>query len=175
MADDMGLGKTIQIITLLLHAKQEASHKCVPSLVVCPTTLIGNWEKECARFAPSLAVSIYQGHERRLELKQVDVILTSFGIFRRDLAKFSEKSWAFLIVDEAQNIKNSETAQTKAIKSLKAKHRIVMTGTPVENRLTELWNLFDFINPGYLGNLTQFKPNWPTLLKKRETPTLLKN
>jgi SNF2 family DNA or RNA helicase len=126
-------------------------------MVVCPTTLIGNWEKECARFASALNVSIYHGNERRLELKDVDLLITSYGVFRRDLEKFSTRNWDFLIVDEAQNIKNSETAQTKAIKSLKAKTLIAMTGTPVENRLTELWNIFDFINPGYMGSLTHFK------------------
>ncbi len=174
IADDMGLGKTIQIITLFLHAKSQGKQQ-VPSLVVCPTTLIGNWEKECARFAPSLKVSIYHGHERRLDLKQADVVITSFGVFRRDLAKFASKAWAFLVVDEAQNIKNSETAQTKAIKSLKAQHVIAMTGTPVENRLTELWNLFDFINPGYLGTLSQFKTELANPIEKtRDTQSIEK-
>jgi len=173
MADDMGLGKTIQIITLLLHAKNQMEQQNtaqVPSLVVCPTTLIGNWAKECARFAPFLNVSIYHGHERKLDLKNVDLVITSFGVFRRDLAKFSAKTWIFLIVDEAQNIKNSETAQTKAIKSLKASNLIAMTGTPVENRLTELWNLFDFINPGYLGNLSQFKTELANPIEKARDP-----
>lgn len=165
MADDMGLGKTIQVITLLLQHKNE-NKKTKPSLVICPTTLIGNWEKECQKFAPSLNLNIYHGNERQLNLKDIDVLITSYGIFRRDFKKFSAKNWNFLIIDEAQNIKNSETAQTKAVKSLKADNYIAMTGTPVENRLTELWNIFDFINKGYMGSLTQFKTELASPIEK---------
>ncbi|MFH0702894.1 MAG: DEAD/DEAH box helicase [bacterium] len=165
IADDMGLGKTIQVITLLLQYKNE-NKKLKPSLVICPTTLIGNWEKECRKFAPSLNLNIYHGTERQLDLKNIDVLITSYGIFRRDLKKFSSKDWNFLIIDEAQNIKNAETAQTKAVKSLKTDNYIAMTGTPVENRLTELWNIFDFINKGYMGSLTQFKTELATPIEK---------
>lgn len=165
IADDMGLGKTIQVITLLLQYKNEHK-KPKPSLVICPTTLIGNWEKECQKFAPTLNLNIYHGSERQLELKNIDILITSYGTFRRDVKKFSTKNWNFLIIDEAQNIKNSETAQTKAIKSLKADNYIAMTGTPVENRLTELWSIYDFINKGYLGSLTQFKTELATPIEK---------
>lgn len=165
MADDMGLGKTIQVITLLLQHKNE-NKKSKPSLVICPTTLIGNWEKECHKFAPSLNLNIYHGTERQLDLKNIDVLITSYGIFRRDFKKFSAKNWNLLVIDEAQNIKNSETAQTKAVKSLKADNYIAMTGTPVENRLTELWNIFDFINKGYMGSLTQFKTELASPIEK---------
>jgi uncharacterized Zn finger protein/superfamily II DNA or RNA helicase len=158
IADDMGLGKTLQVIALLLHHHHGSqTHETTPSLVVCPTTLLGNWAKECERFAPSLRVHLYHGSERQLPRQNVDVILTSYGVFRRDLKRFQTVDWRFFVIDEAQNIKNSDTAQTRAIKALKARHRIAMTGTPVENRLTELWNLFDFINPGYLSPLKQFK------------------
>lgn len=156
IADDMGLGKTIQVLTLLLQHKKENKHP-KPSLVVCPTTLIGNWEKECQKFAPSLNLNIYHGQERELITEDIDLLITSYGTFRRDIEKFNEQKWNFFIIDEAQNIKNSETAQTKAVKSLKSDNYIAITGTPVENRLTELWNIFDFINKGYMGSLTQFK------------------
>ncbi len=165
IADDMGLGKTIQVITLLLQYKND-NKDTKPSLVICPTTLIGNWEKECRRFAPSLNLNIYHGLERQLKTKDVDILITSYGTFRRDVKKFSAKEWSFLIIDEAQNIKNSETAQTKAIKSLKADNYIAMTGTPVENRLTELWNIYDFINKGYLGNMNRFKTELASPIEK---------
>jgi uncharacterized Zn finger protein/superfamily II DNA or RNA helicase len=176
IADDMGLGKTIQVITVLLQAQQEGKNT-LPSLVVCPTTLIGNWEKECQRFAPSLRLNIYHGNERHLGLEDVDVLITSYGTFRRDFQQFTEREWQFLIIDEAQNIKNSGTAQTQVIKALKAQNRIAMTGTPVENRLTELWNIFDFINPGYLGSITQFKTRLGNPIEKyqdRDTVEQLK-
>ncbi len=165
IADDMGLGKTIQVITLLLEYKKE-SKTSKPSLVICPTTLIGNWEKECQKFAPDLNLNIYHGQERELITKDIDLLITSYGTLRRDAKKFREKEWNFLIIDEAQNIKNSETAQTKAVKSINASNYIAMTGTPVENRLTELWNIFDFINTGYMGSLTQFKNELASPIEK---------
>jgi len=165
IADDMGLGKTIQVITLLLeYKKQNKTQKS--ALVVCPTTLIGNWEKECQKFAPSLNLNIYHGSERELNTENIDILITSYGTFRRDIEKFNKKDWSFLIIDEAQNIKNSETLQTKAVKALKADNYIAMTGTPVENRLTELWNIFDFVNKGYLGSLTQFKTELSSPIEK---------
>ncbi len=167
IADDMGLGKTIQVLTVLLQARQDAKNT-LPSLVVCPTTLIGNWEKECQRFAPSLRLNIYHGNERQLVVDAVDVVITSYGTFRRDFQQFSDRDWEFLIIDEAQNIKNSTTAQTQVIKALKSKYRIAMTGTPVENRLTELWNIFDFINPGYLGTISQFKTRLANPIEKAQ-------
>ena len=167
IADDMGLGKTIQVLTVLLQARQAEQNR-LPSLVVCPTTLIGNWEKECQRFAPSLQLNIYHGNERQLVVDDVDVVITSYGTFRRDFQQFSDREWEFLIIDEAQNIKNSTTAQTQVIKALKSKHRIAMTGTPVENRLTELWNIYDFINPGYLGTISQFKTRLANPIEKAQ-------
>ena len=159
IADDMGLGKTLQVITLLLKV-HSAKSSDTPSLVVCPTTLIGNWVKECAKFAPSLRVSVYHGAERSLKTKGADIVISSYGILRRDLKKFNKHDWNLFIIDEAQNIKNTETQQTKAIKSLKAKNFIAMSGTPVENRLSELWSIFDFINPGYMKSLREFNDNF---------------
>ena len=165
MADDMGLGKTIQAISLILKTKEEGNLKN-PVLVVCPTTLVGNWHKECARFAPSLNVSIYHGVERSLEVEEADVFVTTYGLLRNDIEKFREKSWDFVIIDEAQNIKNPDAAQTVAVKSIQGKTYIAMTGTPVENRLSELWSIFDFTNKGYLGNIARFQRNYAKPIEK---------
>jgi SNF2 family DNA or RNA helicase/uncharacterized Zn finger protein len=165
IADDMGLGKTIQVITLILKLKEDRKLRN-PVLVICPTTLIGNWHKECQRFAPSLSVLVYHGNERNLSIKNKDVVITSYGILRRDNEKFSEREWAVVVIDEAQNIKNPDTDQTKAVKSLKAESFIAMSGTPVENRLTELWSIFDFINRGYMGQLRSFQRRYAIPIEK---------
>jgi len=158
MADDMGLGKTIQVISLALKLKEENKLKS-PVLVICPTTLIGNWMKELQMFAPSLKAAVYHGLDRMLDLNN-DVILTTYAIMRIDVEEMKKNNWGMIIVDEAQNIKNPDTAQTIAIKSLKSNIKIAMTGTPVENRLTELWSIFDFINKGYLGSLKDFQKSY---------------
>ena len=164
MADDMGLGKTIQVISLLLKLKDEKRMKD-PAIVVCPTTLVGNWVKELATFAPSLKVGIFQGTDRVLDFK-VDVLITTFAILRIDIEQFKKQKFSAIIVDEAQNIKNPDTAQTQAVKTLKADIKIAMTGTPVENRLTELWSIFDFINKGYLGSLKDFQKSYAIPIEK---------
>ena len=158
MADDMGLGKTIQVISLILKMKEEGTLK-KPVLVICPTTLIGNWMKELQMFAPSLDAVVYHGAERKLDVKH-DVIMTTYAIMRIDVEELKKQDWGVIIVDEAQNIKNPDTAQTLAIKMLKSDVKIAMTGTPVENRLTELWSIFDFINKGYLGSLKDFQKSY---------------
>ncbi len=158
MADDMGLGKTIQVISLILKMKEEKSLD-KPVLVICPTTLIGNWMKELQMFAPSLDAVVYHGAERKLDVKH-DVILTTYAIMRIDVEELKKQQWGMIIVDEAQNIKNPDTAQTLAIKMLKSDVKVAMTGTPVENRLTELWSIFDFINTGYLGSLRDFQKSY---------------
>lgn len=158
MADDMGLGKTIQVISLILKMKEEGL-LTKPVLVICPTTLMGNWMKELQMFAPSIDAVIYHGTERKLDVKH-DVILTTYAIMRIDVEELKKQTWGMIIVDEAQNIKNPDTAQTLAIKMLKSDIKIAMTGTPVENRLTELWSIFDFINQGYLGSLREFQKSY---------------
>ena len=158
MADDMGLGKTIQVISLILKLKEEKS-LTKPVLVICPTTLMGNWMKELQMFAPTLDAVVYHGAERALDVKH-DVILTTYAIMRIDVEELKKQSWGMIIVDEAQNIKNPDTAQTLAIKMLKSDIKIAMTGTLVENRLTELWSIFDFINKGYLGSLKDFQKSY---------------
>ena len=155
IADDMGLGKTIQVISLILKLKEEGKLKA-PVLVICPTTLMGNWIKELKMFAPSLKASAYHGPERQLDLK-ADVLITTFAILRIDIEEVKKTNWGMVVVDEAQNIKNPDTSQTAAVKSLKSDIKIAMTGTPVENKLTELWSIFDFINKGYLGSIRDFQ------------------
>ncbi|MBQ8168777.1 DEAD/DEAH box helicase, partial [bacterium] len=158
VADDMGLGKTIQVISLILKMKEENLLK-KPVLVICPTTLMGNWMKELQMFAPTIDATIYHGSERQLDVNH-DVILTTYAIMRIDVEELKKHTWGVIIVDEAQNIKNPDTAQTLAIKMLKSDVKIAMTGTPVENRLTELWSIFDFINKGYLGSLKDFQKSY---------------
>lgn len=158
MADDMGLGKTIQVISLILKMKEDGKLK-KPVLVVCPTTLMGNWMKELEMFAPNLKAAIYHGAERQLDLKN-DIIMTTYAIMRIDVEELKKQGWSMVIVDEAQNIKNPDTAQTLSVKSIKSDIKIAMTGTPVENRLTELWSIFDFINHGYLGTLKEFQKSY---------------
>ncbi len=158
IADDMGLGKTIQVISLILKLKEEKKLK-KPVLVICPTTLMGNWKRELNTFSPSLKTLIYHGFNREFSTS-CDVILTTYAILRIDLEKFQKNNWDLLIIDEAQNIKNPSTSQTQAIKAVKADMKVAMTGTPVENRLSELWSIFDFINKGYLGSLVDFSKNY---------------
>ncbi len=164
MADDMGLGKTIQVIALILKLKEEDKLKN-PVLVICPTTLMGNWMKELQMFGPSLKVSTYHGLDRKLDLK-ADVILTTYAIMRIDAEDMKKNTWGMIVVDEAQNIKNPDTAQTVAIKAMKSDIKIAMTGTPVENRLTELWSIFDFINKGYLGSLKEFQKSYAVPIER---------
>ncbi|GAB3952818.1 DEAD/DEAH box helicase [Spirosoma harenae] len=159
LADDMGLGKTLQIIALLLKFKQEGRFKKQKGLVVLPTTLLTNWQKEIARFAPELQPRIYHGSSRKLptdKADEYDLLLTTYGVVRSDLDNLKKSTWAVVVIDEAQNIKNSDTEQTKAVKALKAPIRIALSGTPVENRLSEFWSIMDFVNKGYLGGLTKF-------------------
>jgi uncharacterized Zn finger protein/superfamily II DNA or RNA helicase len=170
LADDMGLGKTLQVLTLLLKIRQENAERAVceqpPSLVICPTSLIGNWFKESSKFTPDLKVAVYHGSKRNLDYEGMDLVITSYGILRQDIAKFSEREWNLLIIDEAQNIKNHETKQAKAIKALKAKNYIAMSGTPVENNLSELWSIFDFINPRYLRSIKNFTNEYSIPIEK---------
>lgn len=157
IADDMGLGKTIQVITALLKLKEEKIINSDPGIIIAPTTLLSNWEKEIEKFAPSLKTFIYHGQLRKLKDSKADLIITTYGLIKRDMEKFKERKWPFIVIDEAQNIKNPDTQQTKAVKSLKSDIKIAMSGTPVENRLSEYWSIMDFLNQGQLGNLNYFK------------------
>ena len=157
LADDMGLGKTLQVITLLLYQKEAGQLDKHKALVIAPTSLLTNWRKEVERFAPSLSVQIYHGSKRTLNDGDHDIILTSYGLVRSDNSTLGKAKWRTLVIDEAQNIKNPGSQQTKAVKKLKADIRIGMSGTPVENRLREYWSLFDFSNKGYLGTQKKFQ------------------
>ena len=157
LADDMGLGKTIQALAMLLKIKNE--HGQAPSLVVAPTSVLPNWEREIERFAPSLTYVTWHGADRRENverLKDADVVLTSYALIRRDILELKNQKFRTVILDEAQNIKNADSATAQACKSVEGDHRVALTGTPLENRLTELWSLFDFLMPGFLGSADAF-------------------
>jgi superfamily II DNA or RNA helicase len=162
LADDMGLGKTIQALTLLLfHHKGHKDRK--PSLVVAPTSVVYNWLSEAEKFAPQLNCALYLGRDRSELLNKIkkdkgkpDVVFTTYGIIRRDYEILKEVQFDYLILDEAQNIKNPESVGAMACKSLKSLHRLALSGTPVENRLKELWSIFDFLMPDFLGTLREF-------------------
>lgn len=166
IADDMGLGKTLQVITTLLKFKEEKHFQKKQGLVIVPTSLLTNWQKEIQKFAPSLKVSVYHGALRKMPTKTTDVILTTYGVARTDLEKLKKLKLYTLVIDEAQNIKNVTAAQTKAIKSLRADLKIAMSGTPVENRLSEYWSIIDFTNKGYLGTLTSFTNHFAKPIQK---------
>lgn len=163
LADDMGLGKTLEVIAHLLKEREE--RESVPAtLIIAPTSVLGNWRKEVERFAPQLRALVHQGSVRLKDkqafveaCEQHDIILTSFALARLDEKLLQSYKWHRVVVDEAQNIKNPQAAQTKAILKLAAPHRLALTGTPVENRLRDLWSIFNFLNPGYLGKEAQFR------------------
>lgn len=162
LADDMGLGKTMQLLAFLLRRLEEAPTDCRPTLLIAPTSVIGNWERELQRFAPSLNVVHHYGADRAqtpeaMPNKPGTVVLTTYGLLRRDLELLSQVEWSVAALDEAQNIKNAASSTARAARALRASHRFVLTGTPVENRLAELWSLLEFANPGLLGSLESFR------------------
>lgn len=175
IADDMGLGKTLQVIATLLKLKEDGELGAHKALIVVPTTLLTNWEKEIKKFAPALKTHTYHGSNRKLApLKEADAMITTYGVARTETAKLNKEKWLTLVIDEAQAIKNPGTAQTKAIKKIKAPIKIAMSGTPVENRLSEYWSIFDFSNKGYLGNLRQFKADYAAPIEIEKDQTQLK-
>ncbi|MCZ2257557.1 DEAD/DEAH box helicase [Sporosarcina sp. G11-34] len=163
LADDMGLGKTVQLITYLLEIHRRPD-TLTPSLIICPTSVLGNWQKEIERFAPSLSVHTHYGPTREkdanfselLTRTRPDVILTTYGTASQDGEMLAETEFASITLDEAQNIKNMQTKQSRVIRKLRGLHHIALTGTPIENRLSELWAIFDFIHKGYFGNFRKF-------------------
>jgi SNF2 family DNA or RNA helicase len=171
LVDDMGLGKTIQLIAFLLHLQHQGWLES-PSLLVCPTSVMGNWEKEMRRFAPGLKTLVYHGDKRPRGKDLVRAIagqalvITSYTLVYRDLACLQGVSWQCLVLDEAQNIKNAEAKQSRAVRQIEAQFRIALTGTPVENRLTELWSIMDFLNPGYLGPKNFFQRRFATPIER---------
>lgn len=162
LADDMGLGKTIQLIALLQHERTDAKRLIGPTLLVCPMSVMGNWKRELERFSPELNVEIQHGPDRAMDdalwrkTQECDVIITTYALVSRDLETLGKIEWERVVLDEAQHIKNPPTKQASAIRTLKARHRIALTGTPVENRLTELWSILEFCLPGFLGTQGDF-------------------
>jgi superfamily II DNA or RNA helicase len=162
LADDMGLGKTLQLLAHLLRRRERYPNDTRPALLVAPTSVLGNWEREIERFAPSASVSRHYGGERARSASEFPrapgaLVLTSYGLLRRDAALLAAQDWSLVALDEAQNIKNSASATAGAARALRASERFALTGTPVENRLAELWSILEFINPGLLGTLETFR------------------
>jgi non-specific serine/threonine protein kinase len=174
LADDMGLGKTAQLLALLVaeQANVPPPERLGPTLVVCPMSVVGNWHHEAARFAPTLSVHVHHGAGRlaATELAEavrgVDVVVTTYSLLARDRASLARVPWRRVVLDEAQEIKNSATDQSRAARSLRAPSRIALTGTPVENRLTELWTIMDFANPGFLGSEDAFRNRFGTPIER---------
>jgi SNF2 family DNA or RNA helicase len=172
LADDMGLGKTIQVIAALIK-ERETTKKIAPTLLIAPTSVVGNWHKEIEKFAPHLRVIIHHGSDRTQELAafktnsgKSDLVITSYTLARKDSKLLQAVNWHRIVIDEAQNIKNPAAEQTKAILKLQAPHRLALTGTPVENRLLDLWSIFNFLNPGYLGKEAQFRKSFEIPIQK---------
>ena len=175
LADDMGLGKTIQVLALLLSYKERKKEEALPSLVISPSSLALNWEKEANKFAPALKTIVISGNaeERQRKMKEIpnyDLVITSYDILKRDAEKYEEGNYRFqyAIADEAQYIKNSNTQNAKVLKEIKANTRFALTGTPIENSLSELWSIFDYIMPGYLFTYRKFKKMYEEPIMKEE-------
>jgi SNF2 family DNA or RNA helicase len=176
LADDMGLGKTIQVLARLIQERTELASMS-PTLLVAPTSVIGNWKKEIERFAPGLKAFIHHGTVRVRDAEAFqqaclacDVVITSYALARRDEKILSAIRWRRVVLDEAQNIKNPASAQSKAVLKLTAEHRLALTGTPVENRLLDLWSIFNFLNPGYLGKQSQFRQRYELPIQRDNDP-----
>ena len=166
LADDMGLGKTLQVLTLLQHLKNNAPKH--PHLLIVPSTLVFNWELEIQKFTPTLRYVLHVGKDRlekTAPFASQDLVITTYALVRRDLDTLSSRDWDTLILDEAHSIKNPEAQTTQAVKKIKARYRLSLTGTPLENRPEDLWSQFDFLIPKFLGTLSEFK-------KKYNTPNL---
>ncbi|MFK0572425.1 SNF2-related protein [Endozoicomonas sp.] len=187
LADDMGLGKTLQTLAHLQLEKKRLGDQLPPSLMVCPTSLLHNWQHEANRFTPDLKVHIHHGSSRDSEaIKDADLVITSYGIIQRDFEQLAKTRFHLLALDEAQAVKNPNAKSAKAIRCLRAEHKLCLTGTPMENHLGELWALFDFLMPGFLGARDQFTRFYRTpierhgnqqqaeKLKKRIAPFMLR-
>jgi superfamily II DNA or RNA helicase len=176
LADDMGLGKTIQALALLLYHHKGHKQKH-PSLVIAPTSVVYNWLAEAEKFSPNLNTALFLGRDRSELLKTLksskatkpDVIFTTYGIVRRDYEQLQEIQFDYVMLDEAQNIKNPESVGAQACKKLKALHRLALSGTPVENRLKELWSIFDFLMPGFLGSQRDFNEQFERPIEAGQT------
>jgi SNF2 family DNA or RNA helicase len=175
LADDMGLGKTLQVITFILSAKNSEE---MPSLVIVPTSLVYNWQAEVQKFAPNLKVTIVSGNPeerevQRSDMEKSDLVITSYALIKRDISFYDQQTFRFCFLDEAQHIKNPLTLTAKAVKKIKAHGYFALTGTPIENTLTELWSIFDFLMPGYLGSHKSFAARFEIpIIKNRDQQAL---
>ncbi len=176
LADDMGLGKTIQLIALLLHERQEANEGIDPTLLFVPMSVVGNWHRELQRFGPSLGVLVHHGPERSTgkrflaDAQSADVVLTTYGLASRDLADLRRVRWGRIALDEAQKVKNPSAHQSIAIRSIAAPQRVALTGTPLENHLSELWSILEMLNPGLLGSAGAFRRQFAVPIEKLGDP-----
>ncbi|MEV4703571.1 DEAD/DEAH box helicase [Actinoplanes sp. NPDC049316] len=175
LADDMGLGKTAQTLSLLLTEREDAAAQpaVAATLLVCPMSLVSNWQKEAARFAPSLRVMVHHGTTRKRDdefcaaVAEADVVITTYGTALRDLHLLRDVQWGRVVCDEAQAIKNSGTRQAQAVRAIPARTRLALTGTPVENHLAELWSIMEFVNPGLLGPAKRFRKRFQEPIEVR--------
>jgi SNF2 family DNA or RNA helicase len=178
LADDMGLGKTLQVLALEAHERGGSGDDAAdapppdrPTLLVAPTSVVGTWQREAERFAPSLRVAVHHGAGRdRGDLSGVlaahDLVVTSYGTLTRDVAELSRHRWHRLVLDEAQLVKNNRSRAARAVRTIDAGHRLALTGTPVENRLAELWSIMDAVNPGLLGTVTAFRDRYAVPIER---------
>jgi superfamily II DNA or RNA helicase len=163
LADEMGLGKTLQTLAWIQLGRSDASHQGKPALIVCPTSLVENWREEAVKFTPNLKVLTLHGTDRHRKWKNVpknDLVITSYALMRRDIEKHLEYVYSIAILDEAQHIKNRATQNSLSAKKLRADHRLVLTGTPIENGVADLWSIMDFLMPGYLGHHKNFREHY---------------
>ncbi|MEM9815973.1 MAG: DEAD/DEAH box helicase [Cyanobacteria bacterium P01_D01_bin.6] len=178
LADDMGLGKTVQVIARLVQERELAEQPRIPpTLLIAPTSVIGNWFHEIHKFSPHIRATVHHGSDRAKESKpfkqlcrEHDIVITSFALARKDAKLFNNIEWHRIVLDEAQNIKNPKAALTKAILKFSSPHRLALTGTPIENRLMDLWSIFNFLNPGYLGTQAQFRRSFELPIQKNNSP-----
>ncbi|MEU8488466.1 SNF2-related protein [Streptomyces sp. NPDC048641] len=170
LADDMGLGKTITLIALHLH-RQSAPETAAPTLVVCPTSLMGNWQREIEKFAPGTPVRRFHGGRRSLDdLAPGEFVLTTYGTMRLDAAQLAGADWGMVVTDEAQHVKNPHSATAKELRTIGARARVALTGTPVENNLSELWAILDWTTPGLLGKLGTFRTRYARAVEEGKDP-----
>jgi SNF2 family DNA or RNA helicase len=173
LADDMGLGKTVQLLALLVAERLEATpERPRPTLLICPMSVVGNWQREAERFAPGIAVHVHHGAERlggeelTRAVADADLVLTTYGLAARDQQALTAIEWGRVALDEAQNIKNAAAKQAQAVRALKAAQRVALSGTPVENRLAELWSIMEFLNPGLLGSASAFRSRYAVPIER---------
>jgi SNF2 family DNA or RNA helicase len=173
----MGLGKTLQTLAFLNGVVERMSNgkiqNSVPALIVCPTSLVFNWVNEVKKFTPKLRVLALHGpnrHSHFSEVKNSDLVVTSYALIRRDAEKYKEIEFDTVVLDEAQHIKNRQTQNAQAVKAIRAEHRVVLTGTPLENSVLDLWSIFDFLMPGYLGSAQDFRERYELPIAREKNP-----